>query len=96
MEILNNKTLSKAFALAALVLAAPIPIWTIINIFKVIFGFTMNEMSKNYDWYKPFNLTIDFSILNQPQFYFVIPFLMIATALHLMSKRQEKLKGGVL
>jgi len=96
MKVLNKKTLSKLFALAALVLGAQLPLWAISNIFSLAFGFTMNEMSKNYDWYKPFDISIDFSVLNQPQFYFIIPFLMIATALHLMNKRQEKLNGGVL
>lgn len=96
MKILNKKTLSKVFAITALVLGAQLPLWAITNIFRVIFGFTMNEMSKNYDWYKPFDLTIDFSVLNHPQFYFIIPFLMIATVLHLMNKREERTKGELL
>lgn len=53
----------------------------------------MNDMSKNHDWYTPFDLSIDFSFLNHPQFYLIIPFLMIATALHLMNKREERTKG---
>ncbi|EIX9709528.1 hypothetical protein BB542_23760 [Escherichia coli] len=96
MKILNKKNLSKVFAITALVLGAQLPLWAITNIFRVIFGFTMNEMSKNYDWYKSFDLTIDFSVLNHPQFYFIIPFLMIATALHLMNKREERTKGELL
>ncbi|HGY4377656.1 TPA: hypothetical protein ACNVZU_005064 [Citrobacter freundii] len=96
MKILNKKTLSKIFALTALALGAPLPLWAITNMFRVVFGFGMNEMSKNYDWYKPFDLSIDLWFLNHPQFYFIIPFLMIATALHLMNKREERTKGEVI
>ncbi|EAV8610195.1 hypothetical protein L3496_23340 [Klebsiella pneumoniae] len=96
MKIFNKKTLSKIFALTALVLGAPLPLWAITNIFRVIFGFAMNDMSKNYEWYTPFDLSIDFTFLNHPQFYFIIPFLMIAIALHLMNKREERTKGELL
>ncbi|ECD4884045.1 hypothetical protein E1K87_22340 [Salmonella enterica subsp. enterica serovar Coleypark] len=84
MKIFNKKTLSKIFALTALVLGAPLPLWAITNIFRVIFGFAMNDMSKNYEWYTQFDLSIDFT------------FLMIATALHLMNKREERTKGELL
>ncbi|ECS1310487.1 hypothetical protein F2273_11950 [Salmonella enterica] len=96
MKMLNKKTLSKIFVLTTLVLGAPLPLWVITNIFRVIFGFAMNDMSKNHDWYTPFDLSIDFSFLNHPQFYLIIPFLMIATALHLMNKREERTKGELL